>query len=204
MFVRRFMSEDPVTVSPEMPAREAAQLVRTRRIHQLPVLDEQGRIVGIVTDRDLRSAIGRDPGGSTPIGQIMTPDPTTVGPDATLEDAMTILFARRFGSLPVVESGRLVGIISKHDILRALNELLGLDRAGTRISVGLPNGAADFAAALWALHEVGISLLSAVAVDLHEETPRRMLYVRVASLDPTPAERALREAGLIPVSPKVS
>ena len=131
MLVRDVMSRDPVTIAPDAPLRAAAELMRERRVRHLPVVGPEGRLLGVLTDRDLRHMAFRPALAellpSTPalarparVRDAMTWAAITVGPDLPLARAGLVMIERRIGSLPVVEDGRLVGILTDHDLLRAL------------------------------------------------------------------------------------
>ena len=126
MLIQHHMTRDPVTVRPDTTVPQIAHLFESNRIRHLPVVDENERLVGIVTDRDVRSATGYDTKGAMRLKaeDIMTADPMTIAGNAPLEDALTLLSSRRYGALPVVKAGRLVGILSRHDVLVAMNRLL--------------------------------------------------------------------------------
>ena len=121
--VSEVMTRSVVTVSPGASVREAARLMAERNVGALPVVDEGGRLVGILSERDIVRrvvAAGRDP-DSTRVSEVMTPDPVTVGPDYTLADALRVMAQLGVRHLPVVdEGGRLVGIISVKDIEYAM------------------------------------------------------------------------------------
>lgn len=125
--VRQIMTPEPATVSPEDPIRLAIDRMRERNCRRLPVVKE-GRLVGIVSDRDLRRATNsplvlRERWydefmlDHVPVGACMTPDPITVTPDTLIADAARILRKNKFGGLPVVDGGRLVGIVTSSDFL---------------------------------------------------------------------------------------
>jgi acetoin utilization protein AcuB len=129
--VKRVMTENPLTASPDMPLREAVSRMRERKIRHLPVVEEGGRLVGMLTDRDVRHA-ALVPAlaehltwelrrlKSLRVRDVMTWSVVTTHPDATLAQAGLTMFQRRIGSLPVVEDGRLVGILTETDVLAAL------------------------------------------------------------------------------------
>ncbi len=134
MLVRERMSGDPLFLSPDDTLREARRVMRENGLRRLPVVEE-GRLVGIVTDRDVRqadmsSAVVQERRyveyvlDRIQVRGIMTPDPVTVTPDTPLEEAARIILERKIGGLPVVEAGRLVGIITETDLVRTLIELL--------------------------------------------------------------------------------
>jgi len=143
---RDIMTPDPVTVSPDTTVTDAAHLMSERRIGALPVV-EGGELAGLVTEGDLimqdvkihfptyLSLLGgyifapgatdrfesslRKAVGAT-VADVMTAEPVTVSPEATIEDVATLLIEREVSRVPVMEGSRLVGIISKSDIVRSI------------------------------------------------------------------------------------
>jgi len=116
--VRDVMTRDPVTVRPDDTVWDAVVKMDELGIGALPVVDDEGRLVGIFTERDLLRRVvakRRDP-ERTLIREVMTPDPVYATPDDTLEDAKRLMARVKSRHLPIVEGGRLVGIISIRDI----------------------------------------------------------------------------------------
>ena len=150
MFVQNHMTSPAIAVNPDTSVKDAAEILRRKSFHQLPVTDTQSNLLGIVTDRDIRSATAYDAAAHADLAveEIMTPDPESIEQDAPLEDALRVLHARQFNAIPVVDHRRLVGIITRHDILAAFHSLLGLDEPGSRIEVAIPLGSPDIANAL--------------------------------------------------------
>ena len=133
--VRDFMTREPVTLRDGDLLRQAVDIVIVRRIRHIPVLDRGGRLVGIVTDRDVQGTLPSPLSAAAPeeyeallettaIARIMTKDVITVGPDDLAAEAVETLLASRIDGLPVLESGRLVGIFTVRDALRAYLDLL--------------------------------------------------------------------------------
>lgn len=129
MLVADLMTRDVRTLAPDQTLRDAVVLMRRLKIRHLPVVDGE-LIVGIVTDRDVKRATpsalseeGRSEYdrvlNETNIGQVMTRDPMTVPATMTIKDAVKALLDHRFGALPVVTGGKLVGIVTENDFLRA-------------------------------------------------------------------------------------
>lgn len=114
MFVEDYMSASPVTVREAAPLRDAAQLMRQHLFRQLPVLDESGRLVGIITDRDIRQTVGfgKPLSENLTVSDVMTADPVTIPVSASLDETVRLLTEHRFGALPVVNGKKLVGIIT--------------------------------------------------------------------------------------------
>lgn len=138
MKVRDVMTGDLLTIDPEASLREAADLMKRRGIRHLPVVHRTGRLVGILTDRDithmafmpaLSGYLSWDPRRlKTPrVRDAMTWSVVTTDPEAPLAQAGFTMFQRRIGSLPVVENGRLVGILTERDVLAALHKAQGTE-----------------------------------------------------------------------------
>jgi acetoin utilization protein AcuB len=140
MLVKDAMTKDPYAIDPEAPLGSAVDVMRTNNLRHLPVVDEAGQLMGIVTDRDLRHAalapaIGEYLSASgqrrlrqlaetlddLKVRDVMTWVVVTTHPDAPLGHAALIMSERRVGSLPVLDAGRLVGILTERDVLRVLS-----------------------------------------------------------------------------------
>jgi acetoin utilization protein AcuB len=130
MTVVQWMTTAVVTIKPQATLRQARELMATHRINQLPVVVNH-KLVGIVTDRDLRDAYPSslrlvrgtaidDFADSYPVAEVMTYHVTAVSPQTSLREAAQCLRRQRFGALPVVEHGTLVGILTRSDLLDAL------------------------------------------------------------------------------------
>lgn len=137
--VGEWMTPAPVTVAPSTPVPKVQGLMRHRRIRHLPVV-EDGRLVGIITDRDVRT-VEPSPATSLAAGEmrylldrltvraVMTRPVITVEPREALAEAVRLMLENRIGGLPVMEGERLVGILTEVDLLRAFSTTLGV-RAG--------------------------------------------------------------------------
>jgi acetoin utilization protein AcuB len=133
--VRDCMSKAVVTAHPEVLARDAAVLMRARRIRHLPVIDRQGRLLGIVTDRDLRQVIF-DPAVRARVGavadalgrlalrDVMTWAVVTVRPGTEIREAARVMHEQKIGALPVVEADKLVGMLTETDVIQAFRTVL--------------------------------------------------------------------------------
>ena len=146
--VSEYMDPDPVTVAPDATVEDVARVLGEQELHGVPVVDDAGRVVGIVTENDL--VIGDEEGDlhiphyielfgglvflepfrrfeqrlkkavAATAEQMMTADPRTVGPDDDVEDAAHVIVETGHNRIPVVDAGRLVGVISRADVVRAL------------------------------------------------------------------------------------
>jgi acetoin utilization protein AcuB len=133
MRVKQLMSTGVVTVPESMSCHDVVGLMVRKKIRHLPVVDRDGRLCGVVTDRDLRhhlftpeifGAIGRVPVerllSTVPVRQVMSTPVVSVGADADLQEAARTMLEDKLGSLPVVEDGRIVGIVTETDLLRRI------------------------------------------------------------------------------------
>ena len=133
--VRDFMTKDPVVLRDDDLLRQGVEIVMVRRIRHIPVLDASGHLAGIVTDRDVQATLPSPLSAAAPeeneallettsIARIMTRDVITVGPDDLAAEAVETLLASKIDGLPVLDAGRLVGIFTVRDALRAYLELV--------------------------------------------------------------------------------
>ncbi len=114
--IENCMTPNPVTVTPGDSLAVAKARMDTGRFRRLPVVD-QGKLVGILTEREIRSHLGYLE--STRVNAAMTADPATITPRTTAEDAARLMLEHKIGGLPVLDNGALVGIVSTSDVLRA-------------------------------------------------------------------------------------
>ena len=141
--VKDVMTRQPYTVDPETPIATAIAVMRDRGVRHLPVVADAGELVGMLSDRDLRDAVfapafaehlslvsrRRLRGLSATLEElrvrdVMTWDAVTIGAEALLAQAAAVMFEGRFGSLPVMEEGKLAGIVTERDVLKALAQTL--------------------------------------------------------------------------------
>ena len=125
MQIQDYMKKDLLTLDPEMDVLRAAQLLIKFDISGAPVLDKHGRLVGMLTERDcmqvaLQGFYHGEPGGL--VKKHMSPDPQFVSPDQSILTVAEMFIQGRFQRFPVVDNGRLVGVIARRDVMRALAE----------------------------------------------------------------------------------
>jgi acetoin utilization protein AcuB len=132
--VRDYMTPEPVTLGLEHSLLDAVLMLRRSNLRHIPIL-ENGRLVGLLSDRDVArmapSMLTFLPQEEynrvfeeTPVGKVMTRNPISTSPDASLAEAVDLLYVNRLGCLPVLQDGKLVGIITVSDMLRALHDLV--------------------------------------------------------------------------------
>ena len=140
MLVRDCMTPDPIKVHPESDPLAALGLCKSARIRRLPVVNAEDHIVGIVTRNMLEQFLAKAPSPGVmkrqhSIDQVMVSPALTVAPDYPLEEAARLMVVHKIGSLPVIDEGRLIGIITETDIFKQFVEILGGQTAATRLTV---------------------------------------------------------------------
>lgn len=204
MLISEFMTRDPVTVTPDDTVLTVYERLRAGHFRHLPVIEGE-RLTGIVTDRDLRRLlpIGVDAATSenwlhrlslAHVRDIMTRDPVTGWPDMAVEEAARVLYEEKFGSLPIVENDRLVGIITDNDIFRIFVTLTGVLDPSSRLTIVLSGEDDPITRAIDAIHETGVPIVS-VLTEPGAGNEKRRLVARVATVDPRRVIEALRSRG---------
>lgn len=207
MLVRDRMSKEVVTILSSTTILEAQKIMRESRVRRLPVVDE-GKLVGIVTYNDLLEA---SPSKATTlsrfeltyllskmtVAEIMTQGVITVSPDIPIEEAALIMQKNQIGGLPVVEEGKVVGIITESDIFEVFIETLGVREGGTRITLELPQRPGVLHEVTGVIKEYGINILSLATFYEEGKPDYRYVVVRINTLNPSEVVARLRERGIM-------
>jgi len=185
MFIDKSMTTDVITIRPETSIAEASELLVRNRVRHLPIIDEDGKLLGIVTDRDIRSAMPstmsvgeeadreRERISRLEVRDIMTRKVVTLSPMHTLEDALLLMQRTKVGAVPVVDpDGRLVGILSVRDLMRAFINVLGIEEPGTLLGIVVEDKIGQMKRIVDAITEEGISFGSILVARIWEEGKR--------------------------------
>ncbi len=206
MLVEKRMKRGPVTVSPEDSFRHAMTLIRQKGIRHLPVVEEGG-LVGILTDRDIRQA---SPSPATSleihelhyllervkIREIMTKKVHTVTPETPIEEAARLMLTHRIGGLPVLEAGRLVGIITETDILTAFVDVIGIQQVQARLELVLEDRPGAFLEVCRIIQEQGGDIVSVVtATATHRGEESKVLIFRLEGVEVDALVKRLEAGG---------
>ena len=206
MLVRERMSTRPVTITATVPITDALRIMRQNQVRRLPVLDEDGALIGIVSEKDLLYA---SPSPATSLSiyemhdmlsrlrvtELMTPDPVTVTPDTLLEEAALIMADSKIGGLPVVKNGDLVGIITETDIFKVFLELLGARQEGLRLTLRIPERMGEMARITTAIARLGGNIL-ALGSFLGDDPTTGIVTVKVVDVPADQLEAAMHDLGL--------
>ncbi len=192
MLVGKRMQKKPVTIGPEDHLATVQKKMTEGGFRRTPVV-ENGRLVGIVTDKDLRQHLGYLE--RTKVNVAMSEKLVTVAPQTTLEGAAELLLKHKIGGLPVVEEGQLVGIITTSDILQAFLDVMGVTEKGTfRIDLLLEGDGHDLASASQIIAGKGGEILGVGTYrEKWEESP--VFYLRLRAADPNQVAGMLKEEG---------
>ena len=191
MLVQDIMKRVVLTVRPSTTLAEALHVARKRGIRHLPVLDDEGHLVGIVSDRDLKRATGMY--DDVRMGAIMTSTVHTAAPTFTVEEAARIMVTERISALPVTTEGRLVGLVTETDVLALFVRALGAAEPSSRLDVDLGLDRDALAEVVGILETCGTPISSIVT--LVSPDGRREAIIRVATIDPGAAIRTLEARG---------
>ncbi|AEH45223.1 CBS domain containing protein [Thermodesulfatator indicus DSM 15286] len=191
MRIKHWMIKDVITISPEATVEEALQLMKKHSIRHLPVVDGED-LVGLVTESSIRQYTLPSIKDSLPIKEVMILNPITVDAEATIDEAARLIHRHKIGGLPVIQAGKLVGIITVTDLLEAFIELMGILRSSSRIDV-IPAKNKSFEEVLDIIKTHGGHVIS-VGMDIHP-SGEKIYYVRLEKCPLDPIAAALEIAG---------
>lgn len=204
MLVKDWMSKNPITITDDTSMMKAIHLMKQNRFRRLPVLQE-GRLVGIVSDRDLKEA---SPSKATTLDvhelyyllselqvrDIMTWDPITVSPNDTVEHAAQIMLENTISGLPVInEKGEVVGILTQSDVFRAFMHITGILQGGVQFAIRLEDRPGLIKEVVDLLRAKGARFVSLLTSYTSAQEGYRDIYIRVKNLSPEAVEAAEKE-----------
>jgi acetoin utilization protein AcuB len=193
MQVKNQMSKKVVTIPPDTSILRAIEVMHEKSIRHLPVVEE-GDLVGLVTEGDLRQASLLSLVDKVSIEDVMIKKPVTISPEASIEEAAKLIYRHKIGGLPVVAGKQLVGILTLVDILAAFIQLLGILKSSSRIDVVLGGRAHAFeeVSAIFRKHKTEIISLG---MSNHKDRKKRVYYFRVRKYPVIPIVTDLKKKG---------
>jgi len=204
MLVGERMSKNVITIGRETGVDDAMRLMRDNKIRRLPVVDKAGRVVGIVSDKDLYQAA---PSKATSldafelryllsrltVNKIMAHPVITVTALTPLEEAGRIMADEKIGGLPVLDdAGHLIGIITESDLFKVFVDLLGGRDQGVRVTVLVPNVTGELAALTSAISAQGANIITLSTLEI-PETSQGEVMVKVSGLSLAQVEGMMDE-----------
>lgn len=200
MFVRERMHHPVITVYPDTTMPDALELMNREHIRRLPVINNRGQVVGIVSENDLLKASpsqattlsvweARELTRKITMDEIMTRNVIMVNDDIPLEEAARVMADNDISGLPVLRGGKLVGMITETDLFKAFLELLGARSPGIRITVLVPIGPGQIARITSAIYDLGGDIV-ALATSAGDSTETGQITVKVAGV---PKDKLIKE-----------
>jgi acetoin utilization protein AcuB len=205
MLVKGWMTTDVITVGEDTPMMKASIIMKEKSIRSLPILDKRGKLVGIVSDRDLRDA---SPSKATSldvhelnylisaikIKDLMTRRLVVVRPDETVEFAAILMLENKISSLPVInDKGSLIGIITQTDIFRVLINITGVYTGGVQFAFSLVDRPGSIREVADVIRSYGGRIVSILSTREDAEEGRHHVYIRTRSLPEDKTRDLLRE-----------
>ena len=213
MFVSRSMTCKVITVDQEIQILEAQELLAENNIRHLPVVDVDGRLIGIVTDRDIRSALPyhffkqscsgeeKQQFCDLKVKDVMTTDPLSISASFTIQDALLLIQDSKVGALPVIdEERRLQGIISVRDLLRAFINVLGIGQPGTLLGILVEEKIGQLKKIVDAITEENISFGS-VLVGRYWDENKRAVFPYLLTQNVAHVKKKLQGLGFTIIDP---
>lgn len=189
MLVGERMSKPVITITPDTPLQEALALMRKEKVRRFPVVDKHGKLVGIVSEKDLLNASPSDATtlsiwevnywlSKVTVEEIMTKEVITTCVDCPIEEAARIMADRKIGALPVMDDGRLVGIITETDLFKIFLELFGARKAGIRATLLLKDEPGKLSEVTNAIRQLGSNIIS-IGTFMGEDPSTGMVTLKV-------------------------
>lgn len=171
MLVKERMSSPVIFVSPDMPIMECLKLMQDKSIRRTPVLDKHGKLIGIVSDKDLLNAAPSDATtlsvwemnyliGQVKVKDVMTGKVLTVTEDTPIEEAAYAMAQNKIGGMPVMRDGQVIGLITETDLFKIFLELMGAREEGIRVTALVPDKRGELSALTHAVSEAGGSFVA--------------------------------------------
>ncbi|MEW6666650.1 MAG: CBS and ACT domain-containing protein [Thermodesulfobacteriota bacterium] len=193
MKIKSLMIPDPITVTEKASIEEAIEIMKANSIRHLPVVSEDNTLRGFVTLADLKVGLIPSMLSGLSLADLMIKDPITIDPDSDIEIAAQLIYKYKIGGIPVVKRGKLVGIITESDLLRAFIDMMGMLSASSRIDVVVGSEAGAFSKAMQVVQHHGGEIIS-VGI-LTQKGRRRTYHFRLSPCKTGPIREALEKKG---------
>ncbi|MES0868155.1 DUF294 nucleotidyltransferase-like domain-containing protein [Pseudovibrio sp. SCP19] len=190
--IESFMASNPLTCRPEDTVKQAAQQMRDARVSSLCVTDDDGRLIGIITVRDLSfKVLASELPVETLVEAVMTANPITLGPAAIGSDLLHLMMERRIGHVPIVEGGHLVGMVTQTDLTR----FQAISSAELVSQIAIAKDAEEIAQATARIPNLLVQLVAGgsrheivtrLITDIADAATRRLLSLAEKKLGPPP------------------
>lgn len=201
MLVEEIMKKDIFTLRSDQTVQDVMNLFEEKRIRHAPIVDD-GKVVGIVTDRDLKDAMPSmftvAPKGEPykkKVSEIMTKNPIIVHPLDFVEEIALVFYEQKIGCLPVVSNNQLVGFLTETDLLYTYIELTGAHQPGSQIEIKVPNRSGALYEVSKVFYDHKVNVLSVLVYPDRKDNSNKILAFRIKTMNPISIIEDLRKEG---------
>ncbi|MBN2123807.1 MAG: CBS domain-containing protein [Deltaproteobacteria bacterium] len=194
MKIRSMMIPDPIIITEKASIKEALEIMKVNSIRHLPVVSRDRSLKGFVTMADLRAALIPSMVAGVSLADVMIKDPITVKPSDDIEVAAQLIYKHKIGGIPVVRKGKLAGIITESDLLRAFIDMMGILTSSSRIDVVIESEEGRFRKALQIINKQGGDIIN-VGVTARRTKKKRTYHFRLTPCKTDSIKNALEKAG---------
>ena len=191
MIVKDLMVADPITISSTSSIRKAIELMKNNSIRHLPVVIKGNMLKGFITLADLKQGLLPSMLTDVTLSDLMIKDPLTVHPEDDIEIAAHLIYEYKIGGMPVVKDGKVVGIITESDILRAFIDMMGMITESSRIDVVIGDEPGKLRKAIQVIHDNNGEILS---IGLSpSKSSKKIYYIRLSPVKTMDIKKALEK-----------
>ncbi|MBI9083438.1 MAG: CBS domain-containing protein [Desulfobacterales bacterium] len=187
------MIPDPITITAKASIQDAIEVMKTNSIRHLPVVSREGKLVGLLTLADLKQGLIPAMVADVTLADLIIQNPIVVGPDDDIETAARLIYKHKIGGMPVVTKGRVVGILTETDILRAFIDMMGILSGSSRIDVAVGNEPKAYLRASKTINDSGGDIISVAMTQRREHG--RIYAFRLAACKTGDIRKALEKEG---------
>ena len=202
MIVKDFMTKNPVYTNPKELISNIKNTMDREKIGKIPVLDDSGKLIGVITKTDLKKAMPSDATtldiyelsyllSKMTVEKVMKKNPITIQKTATIEEAAKLMAEHGISSLIVMDDEVLAGILTKTDLFKAMVDMFGFKYDGVRASVEVSDGAGELAKISRAIADSNGKIVSAITAD-GSDISKRILTLKIIGLDAEQVEEILK------------
>ena len=210
MILEEIMKTDVITLAESDTIKTAIQIVNEKKIRHIPIVNTDGHVVGLITDRDLRDAAPsifraeeHQEDLERPLGSIMQKQIITGHPLDFVEEVSALFYEHHISCLPVIKEKKLVGIITETDLLHTLVEITGANQPGSQIEIRVPNRTGLLSEIATLIKRRNSNINSILVYPDNTDQAYKVLVIRVQTMNPTAVIQELRDAGHEVLWPKL-
>jgi acetoin utilization protein AcuB len=193
MKIRTLMVSEPITITENASIQDAIELMKINSIRHLPVVSKDNRLEGFITLADLKQGLIPSMLGEISLRDLIIKNPIVVRPDDDIEIAAQLIYKHKIGGMPVVESHKLVGIITETDILRTFIDMMGFLTASSRIDLVIGDKPGSFKDVLQIINDNGGDIVNVGMTA--QKASRREYYFRLLPCNTEVIRQALERDG---------